>query len=316
MRRLLYNVPMVVPNATTALEGTGAGSLVHVPCDLCGADDPAPLFEKHGLRIVRCRSCSFAYVDPRPGWEDVAEIYRGESYYRNDNTQDYGYGDYLGEQRELLIPLFQRRIVDIERHHPNRGRLLDIGCATGLLLDAATEAGWQAEGVDVSAYAVETCRARGLTAHLGMLEESRFPAGRFDAVVMDDTVEHLPDPRRALEEVHRVLAPGGLFTVNTCDEGGWLRRVMGRHWFHYKPLEHLCYFDRAALSRLLVETGFKPVETRISGKIVTMRYLCQRLRTYNALAARIALGSVGRLRVAERPFFLPIGEFVTFATRQ
>jgi 2-polyprenyl-3-methyl-5-hydroxy-6-metoxy-1,4-benzoquinol methylase len=283
---------------------------------MCGAQDPEPQFEKHGLAVVRCRRCRLAYVDPRPAWPEVARIYQGEEYYRNANTRSFGYGDYLGEQRVLLEPLVAERVRHLERFRVRPGHLLDVGCATGLLVEAAQAAGWTAEGVDVSDFAVASCRQRGLVAHLGTVEQAHLPAGRFDVVVMDDTIEHLPDPRQTLLELHRILAPDGVLTINTCDEGGWLRRAMGRGWFHYKPLEHLWYFDRASLTRLLDETGFAVVETKISGKIVTLRYLCQRLRTYTPIGSRLALATVARLPAAARPFFLPIGEFVTFARRR
>ncbi|MEW6268747.1 MAG: hypothetical protein AB1689_05550, partial [Thermodesulfobacteriota bacterium] len=87
MRRvepLLYNDAMAalpIPAAKSAPEDSSE----HVACAVCGADDPVQLFEKHGFSIVRCRPCGFAYVDPRPAWSEVARIYRGESYYRNDN---------------------------------------------------------------------------------------------------------------------------------------------------------------------------------------------------------------------------------------
>ena len=61
---------------------------------------------------------------------------------------------------------------------------------------------------------------------------------------------------------------------------------------------------------------FTRIETELSGKIVTFRYLCQRLRTYSPLGSRVALASVGKLPGARRPFFMPIGEFVLFAVRQ
>lgn len=312
---LLYKGAMAASPLPSSRTGA-APSSEHVSCAICGADDAATEFVKHGFSIVRCRPCGFAYVNPRPSWPEVARIYRDETYYRNDNTCDFGYGDYFGEQRELLEPLFAQRVAEIESFHPNRGRMLDVGCATGLLLEAAQRSGWAVEGVDVSEYAVASCRARGLTAHHGPLESQGLPTGRFDVVVMDDTVEHLPDPRRAIVEAHRILAPGGLLTINTCDEGGWLRRAMGRHWFHYKPLEHLCYFDRENLARLLQQTDFKVVATRMSGKIVTLRYLCQRLRTYSPLGSRVLLRSLGAMPGAARPFFMPIGEFVLFARRQ
>jgi 2-polyprenyl-3-methyl-5-hydroxy-6-metoxy-1,4-benzoquinol methylase len=287
-----------------------------VACVVCGVEESEPQFERHGLMIVRCRRCHLAYVNPRPPWPECSLIYRDETYYRNANMAAFGYGDYLGEQQVLLQPLVAERVRYLARFRSGGGRLLDVGCATGLLLQAAQDLGWDAEGVDVSDFAVSVCRQRGLIAHHGSVEDVSFPTGRFDVAVMDDTIEHLPDPRRTLEEMHRVLAPDGVLTINTCDDGGWLRRAMGRHWFHYKPLEHLWYFDRNLLARLLDETGFTVLETKMSGKIVTLRYLCGRLRAYTPLGSRVALATVARLNLAARPFFLPIGEFVTFARRR
>jgi len=291
-----------------------AGALEHVACNLCGEDAPRRLFEKHGYTIVRCRRCGLGYVDPRPRRPELVQIYRGEAYYRNKNEQAFGYGDYLRD-RVLLEPLFGERMAAIERRRPARGRLLDVGCATGVLLAEARRRGWEVRGCDVSDFAVDYCRQRGFEVHHGEVRSAHFPTGSFDVVVTDDTVEHMPDPRAEIREMHRILAPGGLLTVNTANEGGWLRFLMGRQWFHYKPMEHLYYFSPRTLGRLLEECGFHVLRHELSGKIVTFRYLCARARTYSPLLSRALLATVARTRLAQRPFFLPIGEFVVFAEK-
>ena len=103
--------------------------------------------------------------------------------------------------------------------------------------------------------------------------------------------------------------------MNTANESGLLRLLMGRYWFHYKPIEHLYYFDPRTLSALLTETGFRVLRSRLSGKIVTFRYLCARLRAYSPLTSRVLMAASARAPLANRPFFLPIGEFVIFAER-
>ena len=108
---------------------------------------------------------------------------------------------------------------------------------------------------------------------------------------------------------------GGLITLNTPNDGGWLRRLMGRHWFHCKPPEHLYYFSPRTLRALLERHGFHRVETRLSGKYVTVRYLCDRTKAYGVGLARTLTGTIGRLPGADAPFPLPVGEFVTFAER-
>ncbi len=286
----------------------------HVPCNLCGADDPEPTITKHGFTIVRCRRCGLAYVTPRPAAAALTALYADERYYRNLNASPFGYPDYLGE-RWLLERLVERRLAEIERRVGGRGRLLDVGCATGVLVEAATARGWSAIGVDVSAFATAQCHRRGLDVRLGDIGTAELPQGHFDVAVLDDTVEHLLDPGRVLDQIRRVLRPGGLVTLNTPNERGWLRRLMGRHWFHCKPPEHLYYFSPATLRAMLERHGFERVETRVSGKYVTVRYLCDRTKAYAVGLARALTGTIGRLPGADTPFPLPIGEFVTFADR-
>lgn len=303
-----------MPRSESAAKALVSGGLETVRCDVCGGEDARPLFEKHGYWVLRCLGCGVGYVSPRPAQQDLATIYETEQYYRNSNACAYGYADYISDHC-LLEPLVAHRLDEIERLRPQRGRLLDIGCATGLLLKEAKARGWGVHGVDVSGFAASFCRGQHLPVHNGELSTSSFPAAHFDVIVMDDTVEHLPYPRKDLELIHRILKPGGLLTINTADEGGLLRTLMRRSWFHYKPTEHLYYFNRRNLAGLLTDVGFSVESVKLSGKIVTLRYLCGRLRAYNEAASRVALRTLGRAPGARRPFFLPIGEFVVFATR-
>src|SRR5262245_3503444 len=115
----------------------------HVPCNLCGADDPEPTLDKHGFTIVRCRRCGLAYVTPRPTAAELIALYSDEKYYRNLNASPFGYPDYLGE-RWLLERLVVRRLDEIEARVGRPGRMLDVGCATGVLVEAAGRRGWTA----------------------------------------------------------------------------------------------------------------------------------------------------------------------------
>jgi SAM-dependent methyltransferase len=285
----------------------------HVACNLCGSDAADPTVAKHGFTIVRCRQCSLAYVTPRPDAAALVAMYSDERYYRNRNASPFGYPDYLGE-RWLLERLVARRLGVIEARRQGRGRLLDVGCATGVMVEAAQARGWTAVGIDVSTFAVSQC-PDGLDVRHGDLWHASLEGGDFDVVVLDDTIEHLPDPGGALAEIHRVLRPGGLITLNTPNEDGWLRRAMGRHWFHCKPPEHLYYFSPRTLGALLEKHGFVRVESQLSGKYVTLRYLCDRTKEYGTGLARLLGATLGRLPGADTPFALPIGEFVTFAER-
>jgi 2-polyprenyl-3-methyl-5-hydroxy-6-metoxy-1,4-benzoquinol methylase len=288
--------------------------LERVACAVCGGERARPVLERNGMAVVRCEGCGLGFVNPRPDAETLAGLYATERYYRNDNASAFGYPDYLAE-REQLERFFHLRLNAIEALEPRKGRLLDVGCAIGILVDLARRRGWDAQGVDISPYAVGECRARGLPVHRGDLFSARLPSETFDVAVLDDTIEHVPDPRALIAELRRVLVPGGLLTMNTPNEAGLVRRVQGTSWFHYKPPEHLYYFSPRTLSALLVASGFRVLTTRVSGKAVTLRYLAERLAALGFRPARLAAGVVRRLPGADRPFLLPVGQFVIFARR-
>jgi ubiquinone/menaquinone biosynthesis C-methylase UbiE len=149
---------------------------------------------------------------------------------------------------------FQGVIDAVARHAPS-STLLDLGCGVGDALSAlSTLPGLQLHGLD---YARSTLvRAKGLvgdraTIVLGSATGLPYGDGHFGCVTCIEVLEHLPDDRGALREVHRVLAQGGIFVLT----------VPYRYWFasYEKLMGHLRHYDRASLERLLAEFGFETV---------------------------------------------------------
>lgn len=103
----------------------------------------------------------------------------------------------------------------IQRHGgPKPGRILDVGCGTGALMESLQANGWVV-GVDFSPEALRFSGGRGLgRLTLGDAQRLPFASGSFDVVVSLDTIEHVPDDGAALAEVLRVLKPGGVFVMN------------------------------------------------------------------------------------------------------
>jgi 2-polyprenyl-3-methyl-5-hydroxy-6-metoxy-1,4-benzoquinol methylase len=93
---------------------------------------------------------------------------------------------------------------------------LDVGCGSGVLagqLEAVT--GWTVDATDLNMAALERCRPRrGRTFYYDVMEERPELAGRYDAVVLFDVIEHVPDPRGLVRSTLHHLAPGGLLLVN------------------------------------------------------------------------------------------------------
>ncbi len=248
-------------------------------CPVCGSPDRGGAFrtKEYGAfrtkdhLIVTCARCSLQFIDPlTPAAAEVALEKMGEAFIETYILEEPSYRAY-----------FRNKVRDLIKVAPP-GCLLDVGCATGVFLDEARRAGFQEIGVDLLPSAVAYARDRlGVDARLGVPEEMGFSSGHFDAVSLFQIIEHVPDPAGLVREVARLLKPGGALLLTTPDRRGFLARLTGQRWFEYYNEEHLTYFDKRSLSRLLTDGGFAIVNLRSEfGRAFTLRYVAERLSSF------------------------------------
>ena len=161
----------------------------------------------------------------------------------------------------------------LDAHVTSSRHVLDIGCG-----DGAASGTWLADrcagyvGVDVSPAAVEAARARGLDARvIGDAGALPFPAESFDAAICTEVLEHLFDPLGALEEIGRILRPGGKVVVTVPNVAHWRYRVDLALFGRFNPRAdsrsstepwrdpHVRFFTQAALARMIGLAGLEPV---------------------------------------------------------
>ena len=153
-----------------------------------------------------------------------------------------------------------RRLLDLLGAHVPSGRLLDVGCGYGLLLDEARSRGYDVEGIELSSAAARYARARlGLRVLETSLEDPMLDGERYDAIAMVDVLEHVDDPVAALERVRSLLAPGGALLIATPDPSSFVARIAGRRWWCYLPA-HYCLIPRGTLLKLLEANDLAAVE--------------------------------------------------------
>ncbi len=158
--------------------------------------------------------------------------------------------------------------------------ILDLGCGDGAAAAVAAQQnpGHRMIGLDWSAGALARARRRGLTVIRAGVDPPGLPlaAGSADVVIMSELIEHLVDTDSALDEVFRVLKPGGSLLLSTPNLAAWynrglvalgvqpvfsevsLRGVYGRPG--RQVAGHLHLFTRRALVQLLAARGFGSVK--------------------------------------------------------
>lgn len=218
---------------------------------------------------AECGECGMRFLRVQPAGETLAAMYAAE-YFQTDfrcGRSDSASADeaaFLSENRGL-VDRFESLRISVGA--PAAGRLLEVGCAHGLLLAHARSRGWSVRGVEFSADAAAAARARGLDVTTGTLESAGLPEGSFDLVYLGDVLEHVPDCRETLALVARVLAPGGhLFLRGPITTNSIARRLAlvayaasGRDIVLREPPYHLWEFTPASLARLARAVGLADV---------------------------------------------------------
>ncbi len=213
-------------------------------CTCCEGRRLTALFAKEGDRYLRCGTCGVVLLEGESDARAAAELY------------DHLYARFNG-----FDPLTEARYAERLRHlerYRRLNRLLDVGCGAGHFLEVARKHDWQGEGTEISEQACGLIRQRGITMHRGMLSELRLPADHYDIVVMLELLEHVENPRAYLAEARRLLRPGGALLASTPNFNGLTRRLIGPEW-RICGSEHLHYFTRRSLRRLLHTVGFNRV---------------------------------------------------------
>lgn len=271
-------------------------------CPVCG-DLPRPRIDRPALRIVRSPGCGLEWQDPFPDAAELAALYGDDYFARWGLTDDASFARVRAMKIASCRPLLQA----LRERRPG-GRLLDVGCAYGFLLDAARDLGFEAFGLDLSAAAVAHARkAHGARVHLGPLDDDAFPGARFDAVTLVDVLEHVPDPEAFLAQVRARLAPGGTLAAVLPNAASAVRRVLGARWPHYAR-EHLWYWTPGSLRRFLSAQGFPDLALRTGvRKTFTGTYLHAYARSLGGSFAP-AFRLLGSARVR-----LPTGEMWVLA---
>lgn len=220
-----------------------------------------PVIATRGDSIVRdCEVCGWAHLDPIPAEGELALMYE-RTYYQDHNPGwlekdrseraywDLEHADKLGDWEQLL--------------GAPGGRLLDVGCSGGLLMEAAVARGWSAVGIEPSTEAVAESRARGLDVRQGIYQGTSLEPGSFDVVHSKLVGEHLPAPEHFLRWTADVLRPGGIASVHVPNDFNRLqlaaRDALGKDDWWVAPPFHINYFSFESLERVLCGCGFEPV---------------------------------------------------------
>lgn len=209
--------------------------------------------------ILKCSQCGLMRTSPTPIL-DMPEIYEEDSVSSSH------------EQNTDLWKKFSQEVIEKIKMHKSSGKLLDVGCNIGVLVHEAQLAGFDAEGIDLNQAAVDYGRT-----HFNIpLKKERLEnisgSDRYDVIVMNHVIEHIPDLQTFGNHIRRLLKPDGLFLAVCPNAESGVAQVLnilnkrksgkGSNWFWYGylPEQHVWQFGPHSLKRVMEECHFKTLK--------------------------------------------------------
>lgn len=203
--------------------------------------------------MIECQACGQAWVCPGLNMEELDRYYP-PGYISFPTAIEDEKSAVQRIARQFGVEKRARRVI---QRTAKPGKVLDIGCATGIFLNAMKQQGWECYGIEPSTYAAQYAASRfGIEVFNGFLAECPYEDEFFDAVTLWDVLEHLPDPREELARVWQLLKPGGLLVVSMPNSSSWERRTFGKYWAGWDIPRHFYIYNDKTISRMLSEHDF------------------------------------------------------------
>lgn len=219
------------------------------------------LDEKEGRTVIDCTECGFTHILPLPTEEALTAFYQ-EAFYAVERPK---YFSDTEEDIDWWMATY-RNYFDVFEQHTNGRRILDVGSGPGYFLLAGQERGWEALGIEPSPDACAYATEHGARVVQEFFTYDAAKAyGPFDVVHASMVLEHVPDPCSMIEDIKRLLAPGGILAIFSPNDYNPLQSVaregltLPPYWV--VPDHHLNYFNVPSMQRVLEGLGLEVVDT-------------------------------------------------------
>lgn len=285
------------------------------PCFICGGinfqficDGYDRLHDIPGtFKLIKCTGCGLFLLHPTLSKGESAAYYPQEYICYLPAIEDET-NCFTRINRYLAL---RKRVQWINRTTRVPGEILDIGCATGILLSGLKKRGWACQGVEPDKKASDYARKRfDINIHNGYLEDVNFSENSFDVITMMDVLEHVHDPVSTVVKVYKLLKPGGKFMGSLPNASSWERHIFRSHWAGWEVPRHYRTFNPENLPLFFKKYGFHDIKImsftgRHGAFMLSIKFWLKSIKKNDGLKKfiTIILGSLP-FRLLTFPFFL------------
>jgi SAM-dependent methyltransferase len=207
--------------------------------------------------VIECMQCGLYQISPKLNTQQM-ENYYPEAYIcyleaiEDESNPWTRFNRFLGQNK---------RCRQVMRRAKSTGKILDIGCATGVFLNEMQKKGWKCYGIEPDQEAVAYARRRfGLDVFCGVVEDANLPANSFDVVTLWDVLEHVYDLNSTISEIKRLLKPGGVIIAILPNADAFERAWFEEYWVGWEVPRHYRTFTPNTITEFLKKHGFDEIE--------------------------------------------------------
>lgn len=254
-----------------------------IRCDLCGYSTYQTLFRKQQSVIVKCLNCGLIFIYPQSDDKKLSSYYQNyvapspndlKHFQKKLNGLNcpsgrailkryYNYKKLLSYENfflKILASFLRNFKFKFIIPYQGEGRILDIGCGTGLYLALLKNIGWDAYGVEVNHSACLYAENLGIKVFEGGLKETKYPSAYFNVVRLNQVLEHLSSPSHTLNEVQRILKSGGTLYIGVPNQRSFAFYFFGEKWLNKGG--HLYAFSPTTLRAICQKAGLSTKRIR------------------------------------------------------
>lgn len=240
-------------------------------CPVCASTEHTsirPVFDdRYGcpdmFSLVRCNVCGHLMTSPALAEKELSDLY--STYYPRKHVNT---ADLVAAATEVAGPW--ARLQRWWGGTNNQGQytvspgqvMLDIGCGSGLSLLEAQALGAQAYGIEADPNVRRIADELKLRVHIGSLHDRPFPDVSFDLIVLNQVIEHIPDPGKALEALKERLKPMGRLVLVFPNRSSLWQRLSGPKWINWHVPYHLHHFDAKGFWAFAQRHGYRVIRQK------------------------------------------------------
>jgi 2-polyprenyl-3-methyl-5-hydroxy-6-metoxy-1,4-benzoquinol methylase len=242
------------------------------PCEICSSERIIDIFDKNDFHYQKCKDCGFIRIFPQPDDKTLDNIYNG-GYYKRWGGEGWSEIVFRNMKKKTFC-----RLISMQPYKNGINfRLLDIGAATGLLMETAQEYGYDAFGIEASSDGAEMIEKKFgkdklFNCYFDENFSKQYANCKFNVIVMSDLYEHLKDVNASLDTVRDLLSPNGYVLLAMPDASSLTCKLFGKHWPHFLT-EHLFTFSSKNISAMLNKHNFQVLSIKSEKKYLTLEYI-------------------------------------------